>query len=265
MAQKKTLKDLFSEIGTYKEAAGGGTPIKKGEHIDHVADTAKEAQAYRAQHPGSVVRVNQPRDKDGQFTYNSANAKTLEYGPSRGTTTPPFLLGKEISFASKSGKGSIIFDGKRYAVKENFATPREFAEAFTQYFEDEGFKKIGKLEDKARGKGGKIGKTEKISSRYLALLRGDIDKNIPAVKGKKVMYTKNTDDKEQTKSKGGIDYSLAKSNPEKFINDNFDELQSIVDMASKKGYDIDVDDMVQNIANGNLKDFDEIKDTIKRA
>ena len=64
--EKKIWKDVHSssakarktpEIGQFEEAAGGGTPMTRGQKIDHVAETTKEADEYRAEHPGAIVRV----------------------------------------------------------------------------------------------------------------------------------------------------------------------------------------------------------------
>lgn len=84
----KGLKER-KKFGEYTEATGGGTPIPKGK-------TKEDMEGKPGFH-----RVSQPRDEDGKFTYNSANGKELEYGPSRGTTVPPFLRGVVLTCIEK--------------------------------------------------------------------------------------------------------------------------------------------------------------------
>lgn len=84
----KGLKER-KKFGEYTEATGGGTPIPKGK-------TKEDMEGKPGFH-----RVSQPRDEDGKFTYNSANGKGLEYGPSRGTTVPPFLRGVVLTCIEK--------------------------------------------------------------------------------------------------------------------------------------------------------------------
>ena len=99
-------KEALDKIGTYQEAPGGGTPSKGGgrgamKKDFKVVDSKEEADAIRKSDPDAKIRYNQPRDEDGQFTYNSANAKELVYGPSRGYTVPPFLRGVKLTYVEK--------------------------------------------------------------------------------------------------------------------------------------------------------------------
>jgi hypothetical protein len=102
--------------GDFKMATGGGTPIPKGEKLKD--------------HP-EAHRVEQPRDDDGQFTYNAVNNIPLKYGPSRGTTIPPLFAGMKINFAQKSNK-TVVLDGLTYVAKINF-TKEEFMEMLKDY------------------------------------------------------------------------------------------------------------------------------------
>lgn len=294
--EKKIWKDVHSssakarktpEIGQFEEAAGGGTPMTRGQKIDHVAETPKEADEYRAEHPGAIVRVKQPRDTDGQFTYNSANKRELEYGPSRGKTVPPFLANFKVTFAKKSGKGAVInLDGKMYTLPESIKTKNDFERSYMQYRKDEdkfmGFSKKGKmleagsLSDRAIGRGGKAGKS-------VTIKRGRFDddyknvknlvKNRPPVKSI-FSYAKpdRGDDKkseiptpktESTQPKGGVDYSLAKTDPDRFIEENMDEIDKLIQEADAAGYELDADAMIDAIASGEYKDFDAIRATLK--
>ena len=193
--EKKSWRQLFdkhaeskgkTKIGDYQEAAGGGTPMKKGQKVSHVADTVEEAHQYRKDHPGAIVRVNQPRDEEGHFTYNSANERELEYGPSRGKTIPPFLKDMEISFAKKSGRGSIIMDGKRYKPLVAFKSAAELVQMFKEYSkEDDSFvgglgEGFGAMSKSAKGMGGKVAKTVTVQEAF-----------VPALKAQGTSYKKN--------------------------------------------------------------------------
>ena len=108
---KETVAVLGSaskQIGTYKESTGGGDPVEKGEKFK-VADTPEEAEKMREADPDTKVRVNQPRNPDGTFGYNSQNARGLKYGPSRGTTVPHFLRGVDLLFLEKGTR--MVMDG----------------------------------------------------------------------------------------------------------------------------------------------------------
>ena len=93
----------MEKIGKFEESTGGGTPLAKGEKLKD--------------HP-EARRVNQPRDNDGKFTYNSVNEKPLKYGPSRGVTIPPFLRDVDLKFVRKS-KDVVIREGITYLSSLN--------------------------------------------------------------------------------------------------------------------------------------------------
>lgn len=275
--QKKTWQDVLNsvagkenvakggsgeaKIGEYQEAPGGGTPLPKGVKAPSKAWVAAN-------------RTMQPRDSQGQFTYNSANRKELKYGPSRGTTVPPFLIGFKITFAKSSGKGALVdLDGKKYTLPDKYKTKEDFIKACQQYKEgNQDFEGFGNLGDIAKGKGGKTGQTFTIE-------RGKFMQTAHAAKAKTSNMGTNKFAKEkaqnqstqpvaeenktaQSQQSKTVDYSLAKSDPKKFISDNFDEIQGIVDIAAKNGYeDIDVDQMVSDIGEGKIN-FDQIKKAI---
>ena len=297
--EKKIWKDVHSssakerktpEIGQFEEAAGGGTPMAKGQKIDHVADSPKEAAEYRAHHPGALVRVKQPRDTDGQFTYNSANKRELEYGPSRGKTTPPFLTGFKVTFAKKSGKGVVITpDNKMFKMPDSIKSKDDFERAYMEYRKEGdkfmGVSKEGKeieagsLEDRAIGRGGKAGKDVR------EVTRGRLESYVESAK--KMKMAKNfrkkaesttpaptsttatattpspTPKTESTSPKGSVDYSLAKSDPDRFIEENMGEIDKLIQEADAAGYELDADAMVDAIASGEFKDFDAIRATLK--
>ena len=289
--EKKIWKDVHSssakarktpEIGQFEEAAGGGTPMTRGQKIDHVAETTKEADEYRAAHPGAIVRVKQPRDTDGQFTYNSANKRELEYGPSRGKTTPPFLIGFKVTFAKKSGKGAVITpDNKMFKMPDSIKSKDDFERAYMEYSKEGdkfmGFSKEGKeieagsLSDRAIGRGGKAGRDAKEVTRgYLeSAKKMKMKKNFRKVesgsRGGEVPKapTTPTPKTESTQPKGGVDYSLAKTDPDRFIEENMDEIDKLIQEADAAGYELDADAMIDAIASGEYKDFDAIRATLK--
>lgn len=292
--EKKIWKDVHSssakerktpEIGQFEEAAGGGTPMTRGQKIDHVAETPKEADEYRAEHPGAIVRVKQPRDTDGQFTYNSANKRELEYGPSRGKTTPPFLTGFKVTFAKKSGKGAVITpDNKMFKMPDSIKSKDDFERAYMEYRKEGdkfmGLSKEGKeieagsLSDRAIGRGGKAGRdTKEVTRGYLeSAKKMKMKKNFRKVEksggggeAPKAPTTPTPTLKtESTQPKGGsVDYSLAKSDPDRFVEENMDEIDKLIQEADAAGYELDADAMIDAIASGEYKDFDAIRATLK--
>ena len=112
-------KEASDKLGTYKMSTGGGTPLAKGQKLKD--------------HP-EAHRVQQPRDEDGQFTYNSANKIPLKYGPSRGTTTPPFLRGVKLTFAKKNDSKNVksVFGDNVYKFEFSM-TKEEFLESCKEY------------------------------------------------------------------------------------------------------------------------------------
>lgn len=291
--EKKIWKDVHSssakerktpEIGQFEEAAGGGTPMTRGQKIDHVAETPKEADEYRAEHPGAIVRVKQPRDTDGQFTYNSANKRELEYGPSRGKTTPPFLTGFKVTFAKKSGKGAVVTpDNKMFKMPDSIKSKDDFERAYMEYRKEGdkfmGLSKEGKeieagsLSDRAIGRGGKAGRdTKEVTRGYLeSAKKMKMKKNFRKVErsggggeAPKAPTPTPTPKTESTQPKGGsVDYSLAKSDPDRFVEENMDEIDKLIQEADAAGYELDADAMIDAIASGEYKDFDAIRATLK--
>ena len=146
----KLGKEALDKIGTYQEAPGGGTPLGKGQKAP-----SKEWVAEN--------RVMQPRDEDGQFTYNSANAKELKYGPSRGKTIPPFLKGKELKFAEKGQILKTEDNGKwQISISTIDMSVEEMIERCKNYMSDsEGFAGMG--EGSTIEKKGRMSKAEKQS------------------------------------------------------------------------------------------------------
>lgn len=137
------------KLGNYLEAPGGGTPLKQGEKAPN--------ETWVREH-----RKMQPRDEDGKFTYNSANLKPLEYGPSRGTTIPPFLrAGVNLDFVATERKTVIMTEeGKRYLLGVSI-TKEDMIQAYKEYRktkDEEGF--VG-LENQLKAKRGRFSKFER--------------------------------------------------------------------------------------------------------
>ena len=127
---KGVLGEASEKIGNYQESTGGGTPLEKGEKLKD--------------HP-EARRVMQPRDENGQFTYNSANGKGLKYGPSRGTTVPPFLRGIKLTYCQPGTKLKIDGqDGIKIKIMTIDMTVEEMVNACKYYIEsEEGFAGMG--------------------------------------------------------------------------------------------------------------------------
>ena len=132
-------------IGEYNEDVGGGTPGAKGGRGSMggnflVFDDPDDPEAIKAKKAGKKVRYTQPRDDNGQFTYNSANGKGLSTENSRGYTDPPFLAGVDLTFINK---GNVLKyereDGEtRRVISTIDMTGQELVNACKVYFKTEG-------------------------------------------------------------------------------------------------------------------------------
>ena len=142
---KGLLGEGANKLGHFSESTGGGVPLAKGEKLKD--------------HP--VHRVQQPRDDEGKFTYNSVNGKELKYGPSRGTTIPPFLKGVKLTFFQPGTKLKIDGpDGIKIKLSTINMTVDEIVAACKHYIEDEsGF--LGMGEGSSITKKGRKSKEEK--------------------------------------------------------------------------------------------------------
>ena len=120
--QEKNIDDLkpyigdesAKKIGKFEENVGGGTPVKGGGrgamNKDFViADDPDDPKAIKAKAEGEKVRYRQPRKENGEFTYNSANAKHLYYGKeSRGYTKVPFLPLEHVFKKIESDRDDVV-------------------------------------------------------------------------------------------------------------------------------------------------------------
>lgn len=171
---RAVLGTAADKIGHYGESTGGGDPLQKGEHFE-VADTPEEAEKMREQNPGTKVRVNQPRNADGTFGYNSQNARKLKYGPSRGTTVPDFLRGVDLLFLEEGT--SMVMEGENgieYYLSTINMTKEQLIENCKHYIEDtQGF--AGIHEGIMTKKMGRHSKDEKERAQQLQDYRKDAD------------------------------------------------------------------------------------------
>jgi len=134
-----SIKDTEGgNFGQYDEHKGGGTP-RGGVWGGKSGRVGWDEREKSGELPQNAHREDQPRTKDGKFTYNSVNGKETKY-ESRGETVNPLLTGGENGvkieqakkeFSDKQGslydkykdkwyqKGSemITKEGKKYTVK----------------------------------------------------------------------------------------------------------------------------------------------------
>lgn len=133
---------VADQIGKFSESTGGGTPIPKNEKLKD--------------HP-EAKRVQQPRDEDGQFTYNAVNNIPLKY-PSRGETIPPLLKNFNFDAVMQEGKITTIYNGKRYQFHFDGDLDK-FIRTFQQYNGKDGIEGLEK--EKVDTKKGRMSKVEK--------------------------------------------------------------------------------------------------------
>lgn len=255
--KKPNLKDIFNKYsasreGTFKESTGGGTPIPKGEKLED--------------HP-EIHRVQQPRDEDGQFTYNAVNNKPLKYGPSRGTTIPPLLKGMKIKFAEKKND-AVVLDGLTYVHGLDF-TKEELIERLSDFTIDGENGKVvwNNLPDSElnRKKGRKAQEEkEMIKNNESGFTKTDTtldyeNKRKPEFAKPKpkppVAPQGNGGGAPQQPQQQKIDAGLAKSNPVAFGNKYQKEINDII----KNNPNVTVTKIVHAFASGKIQDFDHLK------
>jgi hypothetical protein len=112
-----SIKDTEGgDFGNYDEEKGGGTP-RGGVWGGKSGRVGWEERDRSGELPSGAHREDQPRTKDGKFTYNSVNGKETKY-ESRGETVNPLLT---------EGKNGVYIDdvdkrGKTHSgVKSQFA------------------------------------------------------------------------------------------------------------------------------------------------
>jgi len=279
--EKREMDVKFEGLGTFKESTGGGTPIPKGETL--------------AEHP-EAHRVQQPRDENGQFTYNAANKKTLKYGPSRGKTIPPYLRIKNSAIEEKD-QTRIVKDGKIYDVsvtKSDYSKEqlikdcREYlGSKYQKQGREQGFDyrtDLGEVGFKT--KTGKRSNVEKaaIMSDY----KGDIKnlqfngdskqlnadwaqyaKNKKPSKAYQSLLGQRTPKQIKPKAQKAVafvesDVNLAKSNPRAFqakYKENFNE---IAEIGKKANINLSPTKIINLIASGKITGFDELKRVLKK-
>ena len=261
--KKPNLRDVFQNYsdkreGHFQEATGGGTPIPKGEKLKD--------------HP-EVHRVMQPRDDDGQFTYNAVNNIPLKYGPTRGTTIPPLLAGMKINFVNKK-KDAVVLDGLVYLAGLDF-TKEELMEMLNDYTIDEEKGKItwNKLPDAEMArKRGRRSQAEKdmIASGKEGFVNPDTTimegRNLRPDGPRKAKFVNKKPPIPPVGGNGGgstrmsqpqknsIDTGMAKTNPVGFGKKYQKEINAIM----KKNPDVTISKIINAFASGKVKDFDHL-------
>ena len=171
---KTVLGSAADKIGNYEEAAGGGTPLPKGQK----APSKAWVQAHRKP---------QPRNADGTFGYNSQNGKELKYGPSRGKTVPDFLRGIDLLFLEKGT--SLVMTGPNGSVEYYLSTINmtkdQLIENCKHYISStQGF--AGLHEGMMTKKKGRHSEAEKAKADEIQQNRQKNQTDDPAYQGKKV-------------------------------------------------------------------------------
>lgn len=248
-------EEAKEKIGGYKEAPGGGTPLGAGEKAP-----SKEWVAAN--------RKMQPRDADGQFTYNSVNAKPLEYGPSRGKTVPPFLRGVQQNFAHKKGDVIIGEDGKRYLATVDL-TADDLVNTYKRYIESKGDFAVG--ESAFKGKAGRQSKKEKeaISKGYTGWLESFNSEDMPTkANGKqppenmaKKSPKKTEDNAPKSSGSGNPDSELAKKGIKELLT-NSSKAREIVKFAVDNNVKMSKEGFRKAVESG--ASYDDIKAEIQK-
>lgn len=272
--------EASEKMGNYTESTGGGTPLKKGEKLKD--------------HP-EAKRVQQPRDENGQFTYNSVNFKERKYDyHGKGDTIPPFLRGVNFSCFVKK-EGEINYNGLIYLAGINMSAA-EIIERLRTYSGEDGFGK--KLNTELKGKRGRRsnitkqkiaeGKEGILDDRALPYLGkitagefvGKLEKAWKKAKDnnkkinkkvfkKKPVNTVNTqnDVKNTSDSNNSINstqnnnfVSNIKKDPKKFVEENYNEIKEISTMLDNAP----VSKIVSLLASGKFGSIKELKEKIKK-
>ena len=259
MNKRGNIRDIFNKYqesreGTFQEARGGGTPIPKGEKLENHPELKNK-------------RVMQPRDDDGQFTYNAVNNIPLKYGPSRGKTVPPLFTGMKMNFVTKK-KTAVVLGGLTYLANIEF-TVEKFMEMLNDFSIDG---KNGKvifnnlpLGEMVRKKGRKSQSEKDMISRGESGFTNP-DAQITNRGVKSIAKKKETTQAEQPK--GGnegntpqqpqqpkIDTELAKSNPVEFGKKYQKEISNIKKIDPK----ISEAKIINAFASGKIESFDDLE------
>lgn len=268
-------KESAGKIGHYAESTGGGTPIPKGEKLEN--------------HP-EAKRVQQPRDEEGKFTYNSVNLKDLKYGPSRGDTVPPFLRGVKMTYAKKVSNRTVS-GGKVYNNNLDM-TYDEFVDDLKRFYGEEGGF-LGIVNAKIEAKRGRRSKQEKdmISMGYEGFVDSmtDFKREFKNKKPKRNKYAKKTkqdggetpnnnnktdgagvqDNPQNQNSKpkpvsqtsiNDEDVEMAKNNPEQFLDKYDKEIKEVVELAKSKNFKgINVRSLANLVGQGKKDVFEKLK------
>lgn len=175
-------KESADKIGTYEENVGGGTPADPSQHGRGsmkgnfvVADNPDDPKAIKAKAQGKKVRYAQPRNEDGQFTYNSSNAKQLYYGnKSRGNTDLPFLKKSEFGKKNITDRRDVVIDSNMnsYIFHVQNLTANGVRESLREYFDNSGYQIDRTKTDRDTTKGYEIKKGKESAQEKAAKAAG---------------------------------------------------------------------------------------------
>lgn len=249
-----------NKMGNYQEATGGGTPLPKGEKLKD--------------HP-EAKRTMQPRDENGQFTYNSVNFKERKYDyHGKGDTIPPFMKGVNLSYFVRKDS-EINYNGMIHLAGIKMSA-REIIDQIRTWREQGGFGKLdteikGKVgrrsnENKAKMAAGKEGilkdDTLKAPEKTKEQFVSDLKEALKKYNKKKASQNtiKKAPPKQPTQPTQDLNLDLAKNNPQQFVSNHRKEVDEIKRMVP----DISDEKVAELIADGYFKNFDDLKDAIKQ-
>ena len=242
-----------AKMGNYKEATGGGTPLEPGEKLKD--------------HP-EAKRVMQPRDENGQFTYNSVNFKERKYDyHGKADTIPPFLKGVNLSYFVKRDS-EINYNGMIHLAGIEM-TASEIIDQVRTWREQGGF---GKLETEIKGKVGRrsnenkgkmaVGKegilkddTEITPGKTKKDFVGKLQKALEDYKAKKV----NEEVLKKQEKEGRVEKRLAKKNPQEFLN----KYKEKIDKIKKIAPEITDELIIKLMNNDKFEGLDFIEEALK--
>ena len=251
----KSFMDLF---GTYQDAPGGGTPLKKNQK----APSKEWVEKHRKM---------QPRDPDGRFGYNSNNGRPLAAKGSRGKTVPHTIrsLQLDLIFEKYAPGAKIALDGKIGYIRSITLTKEQFInavrEANEHYSSAKQFvkKNIDFGETEVEMKQGRTSKEEaqakkatKTGSDKVKLLdtkeetaRKETEKKAAQERAQEYKYVPSEEDRE-----------VAKNDAKKFYKEHKGYVNRMAEMLTKKrGKKVSKSAVIAAVAAGKLNSIKEAK------
>lgn len=273
-----------TKAGEFTEAAGGGSPIEAGEKFKLV-DSSKEAEEYRENHPGAKVRVMQPRDDDGKFTYNSANLRDRKHeyhgkgkrdGSGESASFPLNIDYDKLAEIFVTDNVMTADDAKRY-ISGITLTVEELKQAVKKFSEEEGafagglgsdkafVKKVGrKSKSEAETGLGRVDRA-KLSEMTVNKLeeagkaKTDIPDDTPVADKTPTPTPAPVKEKEPVgvgaTESGNVNLAEFNANPQEFYNKNKDKINKIVELSGNK---LSAKSVLANIKAGKINNLDTL-------